>query len=1229
MKSIRKFLIGVVIIGSLAASLNFLHAQTAGVGSFNSNLSLVQAAAPDSIVQITADAQGLPLVLPGQAPRSGTFWWILPSGTAVPAPCPPLDLTAPIYQLAGGQFLVDQTGGQIPAIPRRFGMQAQTTSGTAISGLELEADTVLSLITRVQTGAANQQMRMMSLAMGMNDSSGPMPGGDGGGGGDDTNGVPFFGISYTPPTNGLWLEITNVSNGYAWLNLHNATNQVYEILSKTDLSAAAWNIETELWPADTNCMPFTVPVLDRTNTLFVWAQDWTGVTENGNTTPDWWFWKYYGTVNLSDASLDANSNSLLSDYTNSVAPAVFTFSEVQVANNYVSTTPTTAQLNVTGLPYYVAVLVDDANFNDAVWNAYSSPNVAVNLWPQGWHDVWIGLRGHADDASAAVWQYKRLKLDYTPPSLVITSPTNSIMPMIQLTGYSPEALASISYDLSNAVAVVTNQQAFITDQSYSTNTWEFTTNYFQCFDVPLTNGVNTITLHATDLAGNMTTLATNIICTGNTNLPGVTLLWPQDGMQISGDSFTIQGQVDDPTASVSVTAVDSSGNTNVINGRTGRDGIFWIENVPLNADTTTLALTLSNAAGDTTTNFSVSQSSVGLSVDAVQAGDTTVNVSIDTDGYTVWVNGVEATNNGGGSWTAQITPICIGGGLVQVTAVPNGGGGYGMANNRSQSMENNSQNQNVNTQATVQSPQGVYISSYQDNWQGIQGDDYVTDNNFSTISWRDGFGGSGVRQWEENLQVVDNYTWPATNWPKPLPYGTDNYVEYYFNGYGIAYSNTFVADPPSLAMEQCKISQNYTNTSQGWWENYSETAHAEVKLATGGTIGSTSMNLWVISASATKYLPPWLNYPLASANIPSQQISILGKTLGADGNLYLLLPDNTNLDITPILAGAPDYYTFNVTAQKYKLHIVVNDTTPLQADRIVQDAYYCVGQKLNFKAVFSPNNLPGVNYTSPIWNYTADYINNHWTDENGCEEYNIAPIPAMSNPTTAWFYNKQTQNVMANLGLYCKFNNGQSVYLIRQGQFNVYSPSLKGMTNPTGPAFVSLYGGNTLAVGTNTGAGDLYYIIYVDSKYSGLGGITQLINGYNYGATIAAPFYSGEDYWLDNGVWYLDKQYSITNIVDWTKNSIPLDDEPKIGCLFTPAGMQYKFNDYVRFKPDGDSDNIFVTLGMITWNVAAEAAKMNGVWTPDSDNSVGGPIGPNSSNAFPLWDSIFNNSLFQ
>jgi len=117
----------------------------------------------------------------------------------------------------------------------------------------------------------------------------------------DTNDSP----THTFPTNELWLEITGVSNGAAWFNLHNATNQVYAILSMTDLTVPGWNIEQEVWPGtNQGVTPFTVPVLDRTSMLFVQAEDWTGVTENGNITPDWWFWEYFGTVALSDSDRD-------------------------------------------------------------------------------------------------------------------------------------------------------------------------------------------------------------------------------------------------------------------------------------------------------------------------------------------------------------------------------------------------------------------------------------------------------------------------------------------------------------------------------------------------------------------------------------------------------------------------------------------------------------------------------------------------------------------------------------------------------------------------------------------------------------------------------------------------------------------------------------------------------------------------------------------------------------
>jgi hypothetical protein len=280
------------------------------------------------------------------------------------------------------------------------------------------------------------------------------------------------------------------------------------------------------------------------------------------------------------------------------------------------------------------------------------------------------------------WAWARLKLDTTPPVLVITSPTNSTVnvPMIQLTGYSVEALGSLRYDLSNALGVVTNQLVEITDEFYSTNTAEFTTNYFQCYDVPLTNGLNVITLHAVDLAGNITTLAKNITLSySNKPAPVIQLIWPQNGMALCGSSFIWNGWISDPTATVTAQTVDANGQTNVFTGPVGRDGKFWIQNLPLNAGANTFTLTVTDVAGNmSTTSLTVTQGGAGLVIDPIPPNQTKVTGKINSNTYTVLVNGVPATisptpTGGVYTWEADNVPIPPNSSLVQVQAIPGGG----------------------------------------------------------------------------------------------------------------------------------------------------------------------------------------------------------------------------------------------------------------------------------------------------------------------------------------------------------------------------------------------------------------------------------------------------------------------------------------------------------------------------------------------------------------------------
>jgi hypothetical protein len=455
-------------------SPNLFHAQTALVGSFNRIATPIQPAPPDSIVQVTAEAQGLQLVPSDQVPPYGTFWWAMPSGI-VPMPFAQSSGQA-VYQIADGQFLVDATGGQseIGANLTTSILQSASTVSAVTSAMEAQAAALVALITQVHTTAANLQTRATMQAMGMDV---PSPGGDGSTNGGDGY-SPMFSSGTPIDTNGLWLQITNDDGNFAYLNLCNGTNQVYAIWTTTNL-LTSWQVVAEVWPTNGTVIPtvtpFTVPTLNQPN-LFVRAEDWTGVTENGNTTPDWWFWMNFGTTALSDTNRDSQGNTLLSDYQYGTDPNIITFS-LSVTNFYVNTMSVPVKLNITaGVPSYCAVLVDDTNFADAVWNAYTSSNINVNLGLNaGGHGVWIGLKGFSPTAHQT-WQWTHLNL-MQPPVLVITNPVSNIVsqPVIQIYGYCQESLASINYDISNAVGVTTGLPSEITDRYYDTNANNFTT----------------------------------------------------------------------------------------------------------------------------------------------------------------------------------------------------------------------------------------------------------------------------------------------------------------------------------------------------------------------------------------------------------------------------------------------------------------------------------------------------------------------------------------------------------------------------------------------------------------------------------------------------------------------------------------------------------------------------------------------------------------------------------
>jgi hypothetical protein len=466
-------------------------------------------------------------------------------------------------------------------------------------------------------------------------------------------------------TDSLWLQINAASNGLAYLTLNGATDEVYEVWSKTDLSLTNWTIESEVWPTNPATMPFMVPLLDRTNALFIWARDWTGVTGNGNVTPEWWFWEYFRTLALSDTNLDSQGNTLLYDYQNGIDPNIILFS-LNFNEEYVNGNTACGTINLReGVPFFKAVLVNDTNVADATWEPYAS-NVVMNLNAgDGNYSVLVGLRGMSSDAHQT-WLNAQVILDTVPPVLAITNPATSTVgqPMIQLQGYANEALGALTFDVSNAAGVWTNRTGYTTDRFYDSNLLKFTTNWFQCYDVALANGLNTVAVHATDLAGNTTTARAGFTLdfSGAINPPLLTVIWPPDGTQISGDSFTLQAQVSDPTAAVSATI---GGGT--VEGLVERSGKVWLRDLPLSDGTNLITLTTTSAAGNLgKMTMSVAKSPVAITINPLSTGQlnlpaATVTGTVSDSGYDVWVNGIQATVNGDGSWQADNVPVNDGG----------------------------------------------------------------------------------------------------------------------------------------------------------------------------------------------------------------------------------------------------------------------------------------------------------------------------------------------------------------------------------------------------------------------------------------------------------------------------------------------------------------------------------------------------------------------------------------
>jgi hypothetical protein len=477
--------------------------------------------------------------------------------------------------------------------------------------------------------------------------------------------------------------------------------------------------------------------------------------------------------------------------------------------------------------------------------------------------------------------------------------------------------------------------------------------------------------------------------------------------------------------------------------------------------------------------------------------------------------------------------------------------------------------------------------------------------------WHDGAGGTGSRQDVQQSDASDSegHHWGFTN-------RTASVMNWEADGSGTELytandgsTTTYLIGLPLLTSEHCLVNDpksppiSTQDLGDGNWainqahEEYFRCAQTRWRLQTGGRGRRSS--LFRFSATAAQILDKRAQRPFANVRskpVPPQEIHVLGQTLRADTNLWLVLPDGTNLDVTPFVAGA-DFYRMHIVEQKYLALLTVNDVS-LDAGT----PEFCAGQYLTFKLEFDPP--PELVGRVALWNLPGLAANESWRQSAlGSVNYRFNSSLLTNLTTSCWYLN--AEHLKASLGTVLYFANGQDCFLGVEGSLSIAKPSFSDFDNCS-----SLVGfvWNSPVLQAN-----MQWGLMVQSAYNGTVGVTQLINGTNCCCT------TGGEYRLDGNQEIYNP--TSTNSPGQTYNA----DDPEThtvrflstrSCTASTAiSLTATFKDYLRFKPAGGPNNIWVTLGTTSWSMDG-AASVSGGLTRSNLPPANALV---ESDEFPFW----------
>jgi hypothetical protein len=302
----------------------------------------------------------------------------------------------------------------------------------------------------------------------------------------------------------------------------------------------------------------------------------------------------------------------------------------------------------------------------------------------------------------------------------------------------------------------------------------------------------------------------------------------------------------------------------------------------------------------------------------------------------IWVNGVQATNNGDGTWTANSLNLTINTLVVQARAIPttdNGGSGTGGGSSSggiggtSEDQGNPSSTSGTDAEMELAWPEAqIYTkSAHYNDWDNGYDWTGTIQLYFGAADWSTTGGGTAAgKSWDAAGNPTLNmlYTYPPGEWAALRTVTITDFL---------ANTNMTFLDLLGYGSggETGDLVYDYPNSTifVNWHD------HTQAEMLTGGEPGSTATALYIFSGGAQAMTVPADVYGYPEPILPPESISVgaLGN-LDTNGMLVVALPDRTPVDVTPTVSGVR-YYSVYLNDGRHNLYSQTVATTPTNRDR--------------------------------------------------------------------------------------------------------------------------------------------------------------------------------------------------------------------------------------------------------------------------------------------------------